>query len=75
MEEGRVDTSSSEIDSLDELNLQEDDGWEDAEPDREEVKFICLFCQSEFPEISSMLQHCRLVHDFDLPNVQETFGV
>ena len=75
MEEEVADTVSSESDSNARLEWQDDDGWEDAEPDQEEVKFTCLFCQHDFSDISSMLQHCKSAHEFDLPHVQKTLGV
>lgn len=61
--------------SDDELDLQNEEGWEDAEPDVEEVTFACLFCQHSFEDLGVMLQHCTDIHDFDLPNLRNRLGV
>ena len=57
------------------LDLQDDEGWEDAEPEEEAVTLTCLFGQSQFSDVRSLLQHCRDKHDFDLARLRSKFGV
>lgn len=68
-------SSVSDSENAELLNLQDDEGWEEAEPEDESVKFICLFGQSQFSNIRSMLQHCKDKHNFDLARLKNKFGV
>lgn len=58
-------TSSSDGDQADSLNVEDDEGWEDVEPDTENVKTVSLFDDQVFDDVASMLLHCKIVHDFD----------
>ena len=63
--------NSSDDEDTDILNLQEDDGWEDVEPDIEKVNIVSLLDNEIFDDVPSMLQHCKDVHNFDLRKVQK----
>lgn len=65
--------SGSDYDDL--SNEQHDDGWEDAEPDEENISLTCLFSQTQFDSVHSLLQHCKDTHDFDLAALKTKFGV
>lgn len=54
---------------------QLDEEWEDAEPDEENISLTCLFGQTRFKSVHSLLQHCKDAHDFDLANLKVKFGV
>jgi len=56
-------------------NEQDDEGWEDAEPDEENISLTCLFGQTQFGDVHSLLQHCKDSHDFDLASLKTKFGV
>ena len=59
--------SSKEADILD---LKDDEGWEDQEPDVEKIEVFCLGCSQIFPDVQSMLPHSRDVHNIDIVEVQ-----
>ena len=63
--------SSEEADILD---LQDDEGWEDQEPDVEQIEVLCLGCSQTFPDAQSMLPHCRDTHKIDIAKVQKTLS-
>ena len=63
--------SSEEVDILD---LQDDEGWEDQEPDVEKIEVLCLSCPQTFPDAQSMLSHCRDLHKIDIVKVQKTLS-
>ena len=62
-------------DSGDPLEEQDDEGWEDAEPEEENITVVCLFGKDQFSNVPSMLQHCKDKHDFDLASLKHKFGV
>lgn len=62
-------------DCEDSSNEQHDEGWEDAEPDEENISLTCLFGQTQFDSVHSLLQHCKNTHDFDLATLKAKFGV
>ena len=66
-----VDSSSEATDILD---LKDDEGWQDVEPDYEVVRFICPFEEESFSTVDTMLQHCIDTHDFDLAKVRHELG-
>lgn len=67
------DTSSSEFDSL---NPREDDeGWEDQEDDREQLRVVSLFDEEVFPDAGSMVAACKQKHGFDFVETQKKLGV
>lgn len=75
MPPGRVSPTSSVSDQSDELNLDDDEEWRDAESDEEKVHFMSLFGEETFDSIHSMLKHCKTVHNFDLVKLRDDFGV
>ncbi len=68
------DTSSSS-ESSDILNLEDDEGWEDVEPDVEKVKIVSLFGKDEFDDVQTMLQRCKDSHQFDFIKIRKELGV
>ena len=66
-------SSSSEDDDV--LNLENDEGWEDVEPDAEKVRIVSLFGDDEFDDVQTMLQHCKDEYQFDLVNIRKELGV
>ena len=66
-------SSSSEDDDI--LNLEDDEGWEDVEPDLENVKIVSLFDDDEFDDVQIMLQHCKDEYHFDLVKIRKELGV
>lgn len=66
--EGAPSDSSEEVDILD---LKDDEGWEDQEPDLEKIEVICLGCPQTFSDAQSMLPHCRDTHNVDIVKVQK----
>lgn len=66
--------SSDSSEEADILNLDDDEGWEDQEPDVEKIEVLCLGCPQTFPNAQSMLQHCRDTHNIDVVNVQKTLS-
>lgn len=75
MPPGRLSPTSSVSDQSDELNLDDDEEWRDAEPDEEIVHFVSLFGEETFDSIHSMLKHCKTVHNFDLVKLRDDLGV
>ena len=67
--------SLSGSESGDILNLEDDEGWEDVEPDVEKIKIVSLFGEDEFNDVQTMLQHCKDEHHFDLVKVRKELGV
>lgn len=67
--------SSNGSESIHELDLEEDNEWEDAEVDEEKINVVCLFGEKSFGNINAMLEHCRYVHDCDIVQVRKELGV
>ena len=74
--ESQVSMASSDESehTSDPLNLKDDEGWEDAEPDEEEVSIVSLFSDRAFLNVPSMLQHCKEAYDFDFLKVRDELG-
>ena len=68
-------SSSDSSDPSDLLVLEDEEGWEDVEPDTEDVPFISLFDAEQFPTVQKMLHHCNETYGFDLLKVREDFGL
>lgn len=66
--------SASSSEDGDTLDLTNDEGWEDLEPDIESVKVRCLMCTMDFGGVSSVLEHSKAEHSLDLVKVQKTLG-
>ncbi len=56
---------SGSSENSDVLDLKDDEGWEDAEPDEEETQFISLLDDEVFMDIHQMLRHCKEKYNFD----------
>ncbi|MDI1487415.1 MAG: Ribosomal protein arginine N-methyltransferase rmt3 [Ramalina farinacea] len=62
--------SESSEDEEDILDLKNDEGWEDVEPDIEHVDFVSLFSDANFDNLPDMLAHMKKKYDFDLAKVK-----
>jgi protein arginine N-methyltransferase 3 len=62
-------SSSSEV-----SDLREEEGWEDAEPDQEDLQVVSLFDEKTFPDAQSMIAYCKEKHGFDFIGVQKNLG-
>jgi len=50
----------------------DDEGWDDIEADEEEsMQVISLLDDSVFPDVLSMLAHCKTKHNFDFLAVRQ----
>ena len=67
-----TDSDSSASDPLD---LTNEEGWEDVEPDEETQSLVSLFDDRVFPDVRSMVRHCRTQYNFDFVKVQKELGV
>jgi hypothetical protein len=54
--------------------LREDDGWEDAEPDQEEIQVKSLFDDKIFSDVKSMLDYSKENFGFDFLAVRQQLG-
>ena len=61
--------SSTEFSEL--LKLEDEEGWEDVEPDTENVPFTSLFDAEQFSTLHQMLRHCSETYGFDLRKIQD----
>jgi protein arginine N-methyltransferase 3 len=68
-------SSSEGSENSDILDLKDDEGWEDAEPDVEETRFVSLTDGEIFPDIHSMLKHCKDKHNLDFLEVRQKLGL
>lgn len=68
----RKATPSDSSEEADILDLEDDEGWEDQEPDVEKIEVLCLGCSQKFPDAKSMLPHCRDTHNIDIVKAQKT---
>ena len=66
--------SSESSEEADILDLKDDEGWEDQEPDVEKIEILCLGCPETFPDAQSMLPHCRDTHDIDILKIQRALS-
>lgn len=67
--------SSGSSENSDILDLKDDEGWEDAEPDVEETKFVSLLDGEVFTDIYSMLGHCKDKHNFDFLKLRQKLAL
>lgn len=63
-------SSSSEV-----SDLREEEGWEDAEPDHENLQLVSLFDETTFPDAQSMIEYCKEKYGFDFIGVQKTLSI
>lgn len=71
------DLSAANFDSSEEgdvLDLADDEGWDDLEPDLEPVEMVCLMCDALFDNAQRMLQHCKDNHDLDIVSIRKDLG-
>lgn len=66
--------SSSSSETSNELDLKEDEEWQDAESDEEEIKVQCLFGSNTFSSVELMLEHCKSKYNFDLVRICYELG-
>ena len=67
-------TASGSSEDGDVLDLADDEGWEDLEPDVETVKVVCLMCDVIFEGAQSMLEHCKDTHRLDIVSIRKDLG-
>ncbi|MCJ1390386.1 hypothetical protein MMC18_003245 [Xylographa bjoerkii] len=67
------DEVSSEED--DHTNLEDEQGWEDVEPDIENIVFKSLFDDNIFQDVHSMLQYCLATYRFDFLDTRRRLGL
>lgn len=65
-------SASSEADILD---LKDDEGWEDAEPEEEDTQFISLMDDEVFSDINQMLTHCKEKHNLDFLDIRQKLAL
>ncbi|CAG8978088.1 hypothetical protein HYALB_00000760 [Hymenoscyphus albidus] len=65
-------SASSEADILD---LKDDEGWEDAEPEEDTTQFISLMDDEVFSDINQMLKHCKEKHNLDFLDLRQKLAL
>lgn len=68
-------SSRSSDSGSDPLDTRGDEGWEDAEPDVEEIQVVSLFSDDVFPDVKQMIDDCNKRYNFDFIGVQKKLGV
>ena len=69
--ERKYAASSGSSEASDPLDMRDEDGWEDAEPDNEITQFVSLLDKEVFTDINSMLEHCKSKHNFDFLAIRQ----
>jgi protein arginine N-methyltransferase 3 len=64
-------SASGSSEASDILDLKDDEGWEDAEPDEEEEHYISLLDDEVFTDVTSMLNHCIEKYNFDFLKLRQ----
>lgn len=67
--------SDTDSESSDILDLKDDEGWEDAEPDEEQDQIVSLFDDKVFANTLSMLNHCKEKYNFDFLSIRDKFAL
>jgi protein arginine N-methyltransferase 3 len=67
--------SISSSSSSDVSEFREEDGWEDAEPDQEELQIVSLFDDKVFSDAKSMIEYCKEKFGFDFLGVRKELGM
>ncbi|KFY26342.1 hypothetical protein V493_04156 [Pseudogymnoascus sp. VKM F-4281 (FW-2241)] len=57
------------------IDLNEDEGWEDAEPQEEQDQIVSLFDDKVFTDVPSMLLYCKEKFGFDFLEVRNKFSL
>ncbi|KAI9709146.1 MAG: hypothetical protein M1820_003593 [Bogoriella megaspora] len=66
-------SNSSDTSSL--VDARDEEGWEDAEDDAEDVRIVSLLDDATFRDVSGMLQHCKTTYDFDFIQLIQKFDL
>ena len=69
------DSVSGSTDQSSTSSIRGEEGWEDLEPDVENVSFKSLLDDGVFSDVQSMLDHCKVKYAFDLVKIQRDLGV
>ena len=56
-------------------SIRREEGWEDLEPDVENITFKSLLDNETFLDVRSMLDHCKAKYAFDFVKIQKDLGV
>ncbi|MCJ1435285.1 hypothetical protein MMC27_004657 [Xylographa pallens] len=67
------DEVSSEENDL--TNIEDEQGWEDVEPDVENIVYKSLFDDKDFQDVRSMLQYCLVTYQFDFLRIKADLGL
>ena len=67
--------SSGSSEASDPLDMKDEEGWEDAEPDQEVTQFVSLLDAEVFADITSMLDHCKAKYQFDFLETRQSLGL
>jgi type I protein arginine methyltransferase len=73
LEQKPASSNSSQV--ADVLDLTDDEGWEDAELEEEQARIISLLDNEVFPDVTSMLAHCKKRYDFDFLHIKNKFSL
>lgn len=57
------------------LNLRDDDGWEDAEPEEDRDQIVSLLDNEIFPDVASMLEQCKNKYNFDFLSIRSKYSL
>jgi protein arginine N-methyltransferase 3 len=68
-------SSSGSSEASDPLDMRDEEGWEDAEPDNEVTQFVSLFDKEVFTDITSMLEYCKSKYNFHFLAVRQRLGL
>jgi len=75
LDTARSAPSSGSSENSDILDIKDDEGWEDAEPDEEETRFISLLDDEVFMDIHAMLNHCKQKYNFDFLEIRQRLSL
>jgi hypothetical protein len=73
VEEIRKEDDTTDV-ALHGLDVEEDEGWEDLEPDVEVLTVKSLFDETVFADVRTMLQYCHDKYGFNFLKVRKEFG-
>lgn len=66
-----VSSRSGSSEASDILDMRDDEGWNDIEPDEEEQTFISLLDDEVFHNLNAMLEHCKAKYNFDFLEIRQ----
>lgn len=69
MMEPEIESSTSE-----QLNEEDEQGWEDVHEETETVTIVSLFDERVFPDVKQMLKYCKDNYHFDIWQVRRDLG-